>query len=117
MTRLIVIYELFSVVLVPFPFTDGLNQKRRPALVLSSYDFQQKNAHVTLAMITTARHSSWLGDHQIYDLKAAGLPVESMVRQKIFTLDSRLVEKQLGRLSKEDEEQVKSRIRLCAYSG
>jgi len=101
-----VIYKPFSVVLVPFPFTDSGEQKRRPALVLSTHDFQQKNGHVTLAMITTAKHSSWLGDHLILDLKKAGLPVASMVRQKIFTLDIRLIEKELGLLSTEDQKLV-----------
>ena len=107
------IYKPFSIVLVPFPFTDSANQKRRPALVLSSQSFQQKNGHITLLMITTARHSSWYGDHNILDLKKAGLPVESIVRQKIFTLDIRLIEKELGTLSTEDRKQVISKINLC----
>lgn len=108
------IYKPFSVVLVPFPFTDADHQKRRPALVLSTHDFQQKNGHVSLAMITTAKHSSWFGDHTISDLKKAGLPVESIVRQKIFTLDSRLIEKQLGVLSEEDEKKVNLKMTLMA---
>jgi mRNA interferase MazF len=36
MRSLIVIYEQFEVVTVPFPFTDSSATKRRPALVLSS---------------------------------------------------------------------------------
>lgn len=100
------IYKPFSIVSVPFPFTDSGNKKRRPALVLSTQEFQQKNGHITLLMITTAKHSSWYGDHQILDLKKTGLPVESIVRQKTFTLDIRLIEKELGHLSQEDKKQV-----------
>lgn len=110
------IYKPFSVVSVPFPFTDANQQKRRPALVLSAREFQQKNGHVSLAMITTAKHSSWLGDHRILDLKKAGLPIESIVRQKIFTLDIRLIEKELGFLSHEDQQEVALKIDLCLVS-
>ena len=34
-------FERHSLVLVPFPFTDRATQKRRPAVVLSSPDFQR----------------------------------------------------------------------------
>ena len=35
MKKHIMIYEPFDVIVVPFPFTDSLKTKRRPALVLS----------------------------------------------------------------------------------
>ena len=110
------IYEPFSVVKVPFPFTDSAKQKKRPALVLSSMEFQQKNGHIVLAMITSAKHSSWFGDLLISDLKLAGLKAQSIVRQKIFTIDSRLVEKQLGVLSKEECKQIRRKLSLSLSS-
>jgi mRNA interferase MazF len=67
-------FERFAVVRVPFPFTDRQAQKRRPALVLSLPGFQQACGHVLLAMITSARRSSWPLDWPIEDLRAAGLP-------------------------------------------
>ncbi|MFM7464001.1 MAG: type II toxin-antitoxin system PemK/MazF family toxin [Cyanobium sp.] len=42
-------------------------QRRRPALVISSPSFQRGSAHVLLAMITTAKRSSWPLDWPIQD--------------------------------------------------
>lgn len=88
----------FGVVKVPFPFTDRRAQKRRPALVLSQPDFQQASGHLLLAMITSARQSSWPLDWPIADLNAAGLRQDCVVRLKLFTLDERLVLERLGAL-------------------
>ncbi len=98
MSRPLPIYECFAVVRVPFPFTDRQAQKRRPALVLSQPDFQQASGHLLLAMITSARQSSWPLDWPIGDRKAAGLPHDCVVRLKLFTLDERLVLDDLGAL-------------------
>jgi len=48
------IYEVFDVVVVPFPFTDRASNKRRPALVLSDgKKFNKKVDHCVLTMITS----------------------------------------------------------------
>ncbi len=53
-------------------------------------------------MITTATHSPWPDDVAIRDLEAAGLPAESVVRWKLFTLDASLVLRTAGALSSQD---------------
>lgn len=95
-------YKPFSVVVVPFPFTDQNVAKRRPALVLSSIEHQQQTNHATLMMITTAKKSAWWNDYPIKSLQNAGLPRHSIIRQKVFTLDSRLIIKSIGCLAKAD---------------
>ena len=95
-------FDSFSVVRVPFPFTDRQAQKRRPALVLSKPGFQQACGHLLLAMITSARQSSWPLDWPIDDLDHAGLLIPCVVRLKLFTLDERLVLSSLGALSEVD---------------
>jgi len=87
------------VVRVPFPFVDSAEVKHRPALVLSSEEFNRRHAHVVLAMITSAKHTRWVSDVPISDLGSAGLKAPSVIRFKIFTLDARLVAGSLGRLS------------------
>jgi mRNA interferase MazF len=92
-------YKPFSVIVVPFPFTDKSNTKNRPALVISNLEHLQHTGHVTCLMITSAKNSSWPNDHLIQDLKTAGLATSSIIRQKIFTLDARLIKKTIGKLS------------------
>lgn len=95
-------YSPGDVVIVPFPFTDLEATKRRPALVCSAADFNTRAGHVVLAMITTATSTTWPGDVRIKDLGAAGLPRDSTVRWKLFTLDASLVLRRAGELGQAD---------------
>lgn len=110
MMKLMKTYKPYTVVAVPFPFTDGTNSKRRPALVISSEEFQKKNSHITLLMITSAKHSKWYADHKLQDLEQSGLNSASVVRQKVFTLDSRLVIKHVGKLSDRDRKKIHQKL-------
>ena len=96
-----------DIVVVPFPFVDSPNAKRRPALVLSGQSFNKEHDHVLLAMITTGGKKSWKSDIPISNLGAAGIPAPSVVRMKIFTLDSRLILNKIGRLCREDVQKTK----------
>ena len=100
----------YDVVVVPFPFTDKPDTKKRPALVLSNADFNQGN-HTILAMITTKHHPSWPGDSQIRDYKNAGLKVPCLVRFKLFTLDNLMILRKIGHLTHNDANQIRSQLR------
>ena len=104
-------FDRFDVVVVPFPFTDRRSSKRRPAVVLSGADFGQANDHSVMAMVTSAKHSSWKLDAPIEDLAAAGLPAASIVRMKLFTLDHRLVLRKAGRLASRDQASLAKSLR------
>ncbi len=95
-------FERFDVVKVPFPFTDKQATKTRPALVISDRNFNVSVDQSVMAMITSAKSSTWLLDTDITNLKEAGLPVPCLIRMKLFTIDNQLVIKKLGRLSKHD---------------
>lgn len=100
-------FERFTVVRVPFPFTDRNAAKNRPALVLSDAgSFNTPAGHSVMAMITSAENAPWPLDCPIADLQAAGLPAASVVRFKLFTLDHRLVRGELGRLASSDVQTV-----------
>ncbi len=104
-------YERYTVLRVPFPFTDRASTKNRPALVLSGAAvFNGPAGHSVLAMITSAAHSAWPLDCPIEDLASAGLPAPSVVRFKLFTLDHRLVRGPLGRLLTSDAERVQAAL-------
>lgn len=104
-------FKPFDVVVVPFPFTDKLAEKRRPALIVSSNLFNEQHDHLILAMITTAKNSLWMSDIQLNDWKTAKLTVPCKVRFKLFTLDRQLITSRLGCLSKSDKEAVESAIK------
>jgi mRNA interferase MazF len=95
--------EKFDVILVPFPFTDGPNTKKRPAVVLSNKKSNGQLGHTTCAMITSQKNAAWPLDVAIDDLSAGGLPAPSVIRMKIFTIDNRLVLRSIGHLSKSDQ--------------
>lgn len=103
--------DAFTVVRVPFPFTDRQASKNRPALVLSDrIRFNTPAGHAVMAMITSADNPPWPLDCVVADLATAGLPAPSRVRCKLFTLDHRLVRGVLGRLSPADEAQVRAAL-------
>lgn len=105
-------YSRHDVVRVPFPFTDRTAEKSRPALILSDRaTFNAVAAHSVMAMITSAQHTRWPLDVHISDLAAAGLPISSLVRFKLFTLDHRLIRGVLGRLSADDAASVNKNVR------
>lgn len=104
-------YSRYDVVKVPFPFTDRLAEKARPALVLSADQaFNSRIGHSVMAMITSAKHSGWPLDTRIEDLTLAGLPVPSIIRLKLFTLDNRLILAKLGQLAPADQQLVGERL-------
>lgn len=100
----------WDVVVVPFPFSDKPGSKRRPALVLSQASFNQAG-HTVLAMITSKGHDPWPGDVPVTDLATAGLAVACIVRPKFFTLDNRLLLRQIGTLSAADVREVSTALR------
>lgn len=104
-------FERFTVVRVPFPFTDRTATKNRPALVLSdAASFNTTAGHSVMAMITSQGNAPWPLDCAVADLKAAGLPAPSLVRFKLFTLDHRLVRGELGVLSATDSATVQAAL-------
>lgn len=111
------IYEPFDVVVVPFPFTDSAQTKKRPALVLSdASSFGDIIDHSVLAMITSSKNAAWPLDSEITDKKSSGLTAPSVVRMKLFTLDNRFIIRKIGRLSDNDQKNVKQSLsRIFGY--
>ena len=101
--------EPFDVVVVPFPFTDREAERRRPALIISSPDFNATHDQSILAMITSAG-GEWPSDVAIRGWREAGLSVPCKVRLKLFTLDHALIVRKAGALSECDAEAVRSSL-------
>lgn len=106
-------YDVYQVVLVPFPFVDSAEAKKRPAVILSSdLSFNRKSRSCVMSMITSATHTPWPCDVDITDLSTAGLPVKSIIRMKLFTLDQRLILRPLGKLSQHDQNSLSKTLQI-----
>lgn len=97
-----------DVVVVPFPYTDQLAEKRRPALVVSGNDFNRKHGLVWVAMITSAENAPWPGDVAL-PAGTSGLDAASVVRPaKLATIDGNRVLRAAGRVDAKTWQQVKA---------
>ncbi len=93
-------YSRGDVVLVPFPFTDLTTQKQRPALVISSNQFNSSSADVILVGITSQIPRDLAqSDYRLTpdEQQKAGLPRPSMIKSaKVVTLNQALIRRMLG---------------------
>jgi mRNA interferase MazF len=105
-------YAKGDVVLVPFPFTDQSSTSIRPALVMSSSQYNDSSGDVVVAMITSRRHDLPT-DTAVSRWHEAGLLHESWVRAKLATISQSLIRFRPGALLPEDLAAVNSAIRLA----
>ena len=107
-----------DVVVVPFPYSDRLAEKRRPAVVVSSPLLEREHGLVWLVMITSAENRGWKGDVAVSDLASAGLPAASLVRPaKIATVDGGRILRKIGRLTAKDAKAVQGQLRRFLSAG
>jgi len=91
--------ELFfgDIILLKFPFTDGKQFKKRPALILQD----TKDGDVIVCRITSKLYYSKF-DFEVKNWKACGLKLPSVVRlHKIASLDKNLVNQKIGVIDEE----------------
>jgi len=104
-------FDPFDIVIVPFPYSDRLAEKRRPAVVISNRKLQTLGL-VWIVMITSADNPSWPGDVPISDPKRTGLPAPSIMRlAKLACIDPSRVIRRAGRLDKTTARIVAQRVR------
>ena len=98
-----VTYSPFDVVITPFPFADRSVSVVRPAVILTDYTlFGQTSGIALVAMITSAKHSTWPFDVPITDLASAGLSLPCVIRTKINAVAYALIERKIGVIAQSD---------------
>ena len=100
-------YKQGDVILVPYPFGERSSGKKRPALVISSTEYNQATGELVIAQITgrvTANANP--GDSHIQGWREANLPRPALVRCRLATVKSSLVLRRLGELSEADLQNV-----------
>src|SRR3989338_1073559 len=91
-----------DVVLLPFPFTDYTSFKQRPALVISSPEWNGARTDVIVVAISSKTgHSKFEYVLNGREQKSGGLRMPSVVRLgNIYTIEKRLVREIIGAFSK-----------------
>lgn len=104
-------YRFGDVVLVPFPFTDQTQAKKRPAVVISSEAYQRERPDLILMAVTSQfRPTTTVGEVAVQDWQGAGLLKPSVIKPVITTVEQGLVLKTLGRLKEADQQALRSGI-------
>lgn len=89
-----------DIILIPVPFTDLTSQKKRPAVIISTTAYNEKNDDIVVVALTSNVEDQ---DFSIIltteDLEQGSLKVTSMVRaDKIYTLSKSIVLKTFGQV-------------------
>ena len=103
----------FDIVVVPFPYSDQLAEKRRPALVVSSNAFNKKHGLLWVVMITSATNPAKPDDIVVAANTKTGLPVASLIRvSKIATIEPERVVRVTGKIDSDAAKLVKKFVKL-----
>lgn len=109
------IYKQREIILIPFPYSDLSQNKKRPAIILSNSDHNTNNEDVICCAITTnPRDYANSVEITSSDLDSGDLQYDSRVKpNKIFTLGQRLIIKKLGRLNIVKSREIIERLNIC----
>ena len=110
-----VTYKRWDVVAVDFPFVEGTDSKRRPALVISSDRLRATQGVYWIAMITTAKSGARADDIAVTDHDGAGLPEKCVIRlARVTTVSDGQVSRRLGEIKAKDRNAVSALLKQYA---
>jgi mRNA interferase MazF len=105
-------FDFGDVVLVPFPFTNQMTSKQRPAVIVSHHAYARARPDVVVMAITSqVRAPLGFADTLLTDWQEANLLKPSVVKPVFATLEQGLLIKQLGQLSVTDQETLRLSIK------
>lgn len=105
-------YNFGDLALVPFPFTDQSRVKKRPAVIVSSADYNLHRPDIVIMAVTSQmRSGDYFGDITVSDWQQAGLLKPSVIKPLFATIGKNMVVKQLGRLRDNDRSALSSALR------
>jgi len=104
-------FDFGDVVLAPFPFTNQVAFKQRPAVVVSSRAYNTDRPDVVIMPITSQLGSATgKGDVLISEWRQANLLKPSAVKPVFATLEQRLIIRRLGILQAQDQSALHTAI-------
>ncbi len=100
-------FSRWDVVAVEYPFLEGYESKRRPALVVSSEPLHDRHSVYWLVMITTAKAGVRADDVPVGDHAAAGLPEDCVIRvPRLATMGAAQIVRRLGTIATKERRAV-----------
>jgi mRNA interferase MazF len=106
-------YKFGDVLLVPFIFTDQTTSKKRPAIVISSNDYNSARPDLIVIGVSSQVNNPLLyGEIEIKEWQSAGLLKVSVVKSVITTIEQNLVIRYLGRLQNSDRDSLEHLLKL-----
>lgn len=105
-------FDFGDVVLVPFPFTDQSGTKKRPAVVISIFDYNTSRRDIVIMAITSQmRATLGYGEAMVDGWRAAGLIKASVLKPVFCTIEQGLVIRVMGHLSAADLQTLQKLLR------
>jgi mRNA interferase MazF len=101
-------YKQGEIVLVPFPYSDLSASKRRPALVVSNDDYNNKFPDIVVCVITSNLFKDNFSiELRNEDLETGLLPETSVIKcHKLFTIEQSKIIKKFSHIKKTKFDEV-----------
>ena len=103
------ISDSLAVVLIRFPFTDLTSAKKRPAVIVSPWQYSERYGDVVIIPLTSVNQND--DSLRLAQWKDAGLLKETWVKPLLATVSKSLITRQLGRLHERDMRCVRSSLK------
>ena len=105
-------YKRGDIILVPFPFSNQSTTKKRPAVIISSDNYNDLSSDVVIMAITSQiRHINNIGERKLKNWEAEGLLKPSAIKSAVSTLEQKLIIRKLGVLSADDSDAMDSALK------
>ncbi len=96
-------YKFADIVLVPFPFTDQSTTKKRPAVIVSSSEYNDgRSDRIIMAITSRLYQTDKLGEDVLVDWQGAGLLKPSVFKPILTTVEDTIILRKLGQLQEKD---------------
>ncbi len=101
-------FEQGDIVLIPFPYSDLAGVKRRPAMIVSNSNLKGEDKICCLVTSNSPKNGVLISRGSFAKGK---LPFKSWIKpHRIFTIDERIIIKNLATVKKDFYRQVKDKI-------
>ncbi len=105
----------FDVVVVKFPFASSLKYKARPAVVISTNDYNNSIRDTLIIMAISSQIKTTLSiENEICEWKEAGLLKPSIFKSSVATIEKSSILHKLGSLSDIDKRSLENMLdKIC----